>query len=224
MSETEHEDELTEPTVTEVPEPDQPTEDEQHEEEAEAEQNESPAPEEPPEAHGPTPEQWEKRFQTAERRFKTYTDAVTKAWEEDALNLVPFNIDPGAPPGFIDMRNKGHVDDETKAAALGFLGFDTEQGMNADTHSTTCTFCDGWGLVTTGSKVPNQDTRQCLDCKGLGYVPKGEPVSVVTGNGFDADSVETGQRVPAAVGVESPEVESLRLRGYTIIPPMQTST
>jgi len=208
--------------VADVPEPDQePTED-KAKAEAEAEAGEQHEPVETPEAHGPTQEEWEKRFDAANRRFKTYTDAITKIWEEDALQLIPFNLDPAAPPGFIDARNKGHVEDDTKAAALAFLGFDQETGMKDDPYSHVCTTCDGWGLTTTGSKVPNQDTRQCLDCKGVGYVAEGQPVPTFTGNGFDAETTETGQRVPAAVGVESPEVESLRLRGYTIIPPMQT--
>jgi hypothetical protein len=222
MTETEHDDELTEPSVTPVPEPDQELTPEV--EEAEAEHNETQDADSEPEAvqHGPTQEEMEKRFAAVERRFKTYTDAVSKIWEEDALHLLPFQVDPGAPPGFIDLRNKGRVDDETKTAALAFLGFDQESGMNADPHSHTCEVCEGWGLVTTGSKVPNNDTRICIDCKGLGYVPDSLALQVEFGNGVKASSPETMQLVPAATGVESPEVESLRLQGYTIIPPMRT--
>ena len=162
MTETEHEDELTEPTVTDVPEPDQ-----DGEEEAAAEAGESPdvpfeEPEPEQEAQGPTQEEWEARFDKAAARFKTYTAQISKIWEEDALHLMPFPLDAGAPTGFIDVRNKGHVEDETKAAVLAFLGFDGET------------------------------------------------------------TIEHGQLVPAAVGVESPEVQALRLQGYTIIPPMQT--
>lgn len=224
MTEPTEQDEATEPSVTDVPEPDQPTTEERDEEEAEAEQAESHEPEPEPEAHGPTQEEWEARFTYADRTFATYAKKIEAKWAEDAVHLVRFNLDPAAPPGYLDMRNKGHVEDDTKAAALGFLGFDGESGMKADPHSETCKVCDGWGLVTTGSKVPNNDTRQCLDCRGLGYVPEDAPVPTFTGNGFDAENVEQRQLVPNATGVESPEVESLRLRGYTIIPPMQTST
>ena len=222
MTEPEHDDEPTEPTVTDVPEPDQEPDDETQEAEAEHGESHDQEPEPEPEAHGPTQEEWEERFKKAEKSFKTYTAAVTRYWEEDAVHLMPFPLDAGAPAGFIDVRNKGRVDDEIKAAALTFLGFDQESGMKADTHSTTCTYCDGWGLVTTGSKVPNNDVRSCLDCKGLGYVPDEAALSVTFGNGVKADTSETHSLVPAATGVESPEVESLRLRGYTIIPPMRT--
>jgi hypothetical protein len=224
MSEPDEQDEATEPTVTDVPEPDQePSENEaEAEAEAESEREVEPAPE--PEAHGPTPEEWEKRFSLAERRFKTYADAVTKAWEEDALSLVQFNIDASAPPGFIDTRNKGHVDDDTKAAALAFLGFDGESGMKEDPHSHVCEECDGWGLVATGSKVANQDTRRCDECRGVGYVLDNAPAAGTNGQNVTLTPIEGGNLVPAATGVESPEVESLRLRGYTIIPPMTQSS
>jgi len=223
MSETEHEDELTEPSVTPVPEPDQEPDDET--EEAEAEHGESHDPEAEPEqeAHGPTPEEWEERFKKAERSFATYTRAVSNAWGDDALHLMPFPLDAGAPAGFIDVRNKGRVDDEIKAAALAFLGFDQESGMKPDPYSHLCETCDGYGLTATGSRVTNQDTRRCLDCNGIGYIPEGGPVQASTGNGVSAETTDTGQYVPAAVGPESPEVQSLRMQGYTIIPPMQTS-
>jgi hypothetical protein len=223
MRETEHEDEATEPQVTDVPEPDQ----DPGEEEAEAEANESqePAeePEETPEAHGPTQEEWEARFTYADRTFSTYAKKVEAKWAEDAVHLVRFNLDPAAPPGYLDMRNKGRVEDDTKAAALGFLGFDTESGMKEDPYSHVCEVCEGWGLVVTGSKVPNQDTRRCDDCRGVGYVLDAAPTTSTNGQNATLEVPEHGTRVPTAVGVESPEVESLRLRGYTIIPPMQTS-
>lgn len=217
-------DELTEPTPTDVPEPDQPTTEERDEEEAAEAEEPSEEPVEAPEAHGPTQEEWEKRFQTAEARFRTYTAAVTKIWEEDAVHLMAFPLDAGAPTGFIDVRNKGRVEDETKGAVLAFLGFDGETGMKEDPHSHVCEECDGWGLVATGSKVANQDTRRCDGCRGVGYVLDTAPVAGTNGQNVHLELPEHGQLVPAATGVESPEVESLRLRGYTIIPPMTTGS
>lgn len=222
--------ELDVPDVADVPEPDQephepiPDEADDHDDEEENDEEERLAtPDELPEAHGPTQEEWEKRFRDVEKRFGTYTATVTKIWEEDAVHLMPFQLDVAAPPGFIDIRNKGRVDDETKAAVLAFLGFDGETDMRDDPYSDVCATCDGWGVVKTGSRVPNQDVRNCLDCKGLGFQPKDTPVMARLGNGLVADTSESGMLVPAASGPESPEIEALRLRGYTIVPPMQTS-
>ncbi len=170
---TEHEPELAEPDVADVPEPDQPLDDPEADE-AESEAHE--AAHEPTElsvAEGRTPEQWEKLWKDTERAFAAYTKKVTALWEEDALALTPFNLDPYSPPGFLNMEHAGRIDDETQAAAMGFLGVPREQEYEADPEAAACQVCKGKGLTATGSLVGTNRTRNCPACQGIGYLVRG---------------------------------------------------
>jgi hypothetical protein len=156
--------------TTETPmSPETVLDEEQAEEEAHEAEQAADEPDEAPEQQGATQEVWEKRFQYAEKLFETYRRKIFDKWEEDALTLVPFNIDSGAPPGFIDTRNAGHVDDDTKAAAMEFLGFPREQDYEPDPEASQCPVCKGKGRTKLPTLVPGNDTRTCPQCGGLGY-------------------------------------------------------
>src|SRR5437867_3233617 len=100
--------ELQEPQVTDVPEPDQepsepaqPTEDETAEDEAAEAEDPAQESTEAPEAQSVSPQEWEKRWKKSEGAFQTYVRAIGRIWEEDATDLIPVSISPSAPPGFI---------------------------------------------------------------------------------------------------------------------------
>lgn len=167
--------ELEEPEVADVPEPDQephepiPDEaDEPGEDEAEAEAEQEREEEAPPEASGTTPEEWERRFQRAERRAATYEKNIREIWEEDEANLVAFSLGAMAPLGFIDLRERGRVPDEIKGAILEFLGFTREQDYEPDPNTQECRTCKGKGKTATGSHVAGKETRACPTCNGSG--------------------------------------------------------
>jgi hypothetical protein len=184
VAEHEEQDEATEsPVSTETVLDEEQAEEEAHEAEQAAEEPEAPA-----EAQGATQDVWEKRFQYAEKLFETYRRKIFDKWEEDALTLVPFNIDSGAPPGFIDTRNAGHVDEDTKAAAMEFLGFPREQDYEADPAAQQCATCKGKTKTKTGSLDPTYATRPCPTCKAFGYTIEGRaPSDVATAtNGASA--------------------------------------
>ncbi len=166
---TEHEPELTEPDVADVPEPDQPLDDPEAEEEAEAAESGADEPAEASEAQGPSQQDMEARIKKTEKAFDTYTRAVGRIWEEDAQAFVPFTIDPFSPLGFIDPRNAGRADDATKGAAMEFLGFPREQEYEPDPYAHVCPTCKGKTRTATGSQSNEYRTRLCPDCKGIGY-------------------------------------------------------
>jgi hypothetical protein len=139
------ENEATEPAVADVPEPDQDPAEEEAEEEAHEREQGAGEPTEAPEPQGAQQDEWEKRYASAEKYFATYTRRIAEKWGDDAIHLAPFNIDPSAPPGFIDMRNAGHVDEDTKAAAMEFLGFPREQDYEPDPEARQCGICKGKG-------------------------------------------------------------------------------
>src|SRR4051812_24951192 len=166
----------TEPN--EAPEPEQqpaPAEPEPTEEEQEAEEQHAAdqlaenlagmqqAPE-PEQGHAAQAAEWEKRFTTAEKRFATYHRQITTLWGEDAEHLFPLSISPSAPPGFIDRRDAGRVDEETKAAVMEFLGFPREQEYEPDPFAHKCPTCKGKGRTSTGSAVASERSRPCPTC------------------------------------------------------------
>lgn len=164
-----------------------PDEEAAESEEPEAEETDHP---EPP-AEAPqqvTPEAWEKRFQKVEKRFDTYVRAVTAIWEDDAIHLTPFNLDPSAPPGFIDTRNAGLIEEGTKQAALAFLGFAREQEYEADPETRECPTCKGKGKTKTGSHVAGKETRACPSCKGSGATGLGVVPPVQSANGHSEEA------------------------------------
>ncbi len=223
MAEPDEQDELTEPSVTEVPEPDQ---DEHEDEESErlATPDEVPDEGEPvAEVGGLTQEDWEKRHARADKAFKTYSNAIGRIYEEEANDYLPCPLCSDSPSGFVHPASVGTFPDEVVGAVMTILGQTSAGTVNKDPYSTVCETCDGWGLVATGSKVPNQETRICADCQGLGYIPTNQPAAVPNGVPSFAAAAGSDNYVPAALGPEAPEVQSLRLQGYTIIPPMQMS-
>ncbi len=224
MSETEHEEELTEPTITPVPEPDQDPDEEAAEAEPETAEEPSEEPAEAPEAQGPTQEEWEERAKQADSKFTTYTRAISRIYEEQATEYLPCPLCASAPAGFVHPQDVGQFPDDVQGAVMMLLGQTSAGTVNKDPYSEVCDICDGWGVVATGSKVPNQETRTCLQCKGLGYIPQGQLAAVSNGTATNPPLGEPATFVPAASGPESPEIEALRLRGYTIVPPMQTGS
>lgn len=222
MTELDEQDELQEPTVTPVPEPDQDERDEEAEAEPAAPEQPEDGPAELAAHHGPTPDEWEERHRKAEAKFRTYANAVGKIYEEQANDYLPCPLCNDAPAGFVHPASVGKFPDEVVGAVMTILGQTQAGDVPDDPYSHPCSTCQGWGVVRTGSRVPNQDVRGCLDCRGLGYQPNentGQTIDLPT---TVATTTTNGEFVPAATGPESPEIEALRLRGYTIVPPMHT--
>jgi hypothetical protein len=192
--------EPTEPTVTDVPEPDQDEDEAQAEEEAAGAEEATAEPVEPEAPQGTSQAEWEDRFKKSERAFAAYTKKVSDIYAEDALDLLPVSISPSAPPGFLYRFDAGRVPDDVKAPILEFFGIVREQDYEADPETNTCRTCQGKGKTKTGSQVAGNETRKCRTCNGFGYVP---PPSV-SENGAVASGeyhAPIGERVePVATG------------------------
>lgn len=158
-------------------------------------------PQETPEALGTTPEEWEQRFTKAERAFATYTRKISDLWGDDATHLAPFSLDAGAPPGFIDVRNAGRVDDETKATALAFLGFAREQDYEPDPESRLCETCKGKGFTKRASLVAGKDKRVCPECKGEGDIGVRNVTAATGPNGHSEEPFTLAEHA----GADAPE-------------------
>lgn len=164
--------------------PPETTEAEEAEEAAEEEGQPEPQPEPPPVEPSPetepsgslgaSPEDWEKRWQKADKAFAAYTRRISDIYEEDAADLVPVSVSPSAPPGFIYGPDAGRVPDEMQQPILSFFGLARPVALKQDPHTRTCPVCDGEGELETGSHVPENRKHECGECKGYGYVPPPE--------------------------------------------------
>jgi hypothetical protein len=187
--------ELEAPNVADVPEPDQPLDepgpsddDATEEEEAHEAETHEPEPAAEPEAQGLSPADWEKRFQKSDRAFDTYTRAISKIWEDDAVDLLPVVVSPSAPPGFLNKHDAGRVPDEVKTPILEFFGIAREKNYRPDPETHTCPTCDGEGKTETGSKVASFATRACPTCGGRGATGLDRAPQVPQGNGHKEEA------------------------------------
>lgn len=130
----------------------------------------------PPEAVGPSPEEWEERFKTIRLRFNTYTRAVGKILEEDATDLLPCPLCSDAIPGFVNGHDAGRVADETVGAVQAFIGYSAPARLNKSRLNTRCVECGGQGKLDTDSLVPEFSERVCDGCNGFGYRGPGNPL------------------------------------------------
>ena len=174
MSETEAQ-EPTEPTVTDVPEPDQephePVPDEA-DEEAAAEEDEASPPFEPPEEDAQpqalSPFDDPARQKKVGKSFETYAASLSRNYEEAANELLRCPLCPDNFPGFVLLADAGRLPDENKKAVLSFVGLNVEQDYKPDPFLNICTVCDGHGFTARPSKVAGKEKRVCPACKGQG--------------------------------------------------------
>lgn len=121
-------------------------------------------------------------------------------------------------PGIVLPRVPDH---ETVERVKSFIGEPTQPDYKPDTFSRPCTVCDGYGVVSTGSKVSGRGNAQCLECKGLGYIPthSGRESGAVTVTNGAALPPAYDQAAPALP--EPPEVAALKALGYIVVEPVQ---
>ena len=223
MTEPDEQDEATEPSVADVPEPDQdahePTEEEA---DADAEHERLAEPDEQRRART-TPEEWEKRHAKAKKAFKSYTASVGRIYEEDANAYLPCPLCSDEPSGFLNPADFGKYPEEIVQVVLGVLGSTSASEVPDDPYSNVCATCGGWGVVRTGSKVPNQETRTCLDCTGRGYIPRARSRWTWAQTASRA-TARAGDIVPPRQARSRPEVRRCGCAGYTIVPPMQAAS
>lgn len=145
-----------------------------------------------PQQAGLTPEQWEKRFKTAEQRFATYERNIYSIFEEDAHDLIPCPLCLGAVRGFVDKNAAGRVPEEQADLVKHFLGIARPIDYPHSSQHRTCPECEGLGKVTTGSRVPGKETIGCGACHELGYIG---PAPSRTNGQVDVPSAVTGPTV-----------------------------
>jgi hypothetical protein len=75
-------------------------------------------------------------------------------------------------PGFVFDPEVAPMPEETREAILAFLGDDGGPKFKAHPDLEMCSYCDGYGELTTGSRNPGALTEICPRCSRQGYVAK----------------------------------------------------
>lgn len=140
-------------------------------------------PEQPPPAP-PVEARDEREIAKAEQKLAAeatrHANRVSEIMGEDAqaLTVCPLCWHPG----FVWPADTGFPPDEQREAVLAFLGVaDTPDYLPA-TDAAPCDACGALGLTLTGSKVPGQETKPCVKCKGAGWIAaaEGQPYQLPT--------------------------------------------
>src|SRR5215469_9062033 len=168
MSEQEHEQDLP----VEEPGPElAPDEAEQEEAAEEEEAQPEPEPEPEPEPQGSRDDvDIEKRQKQLIRAADAYAKKVVDALGPDLDGAKPCPLCADFFPGFLFPVMPPA---ENLPAIRVAIGLEPGDNLPADGYSRSCSSCDGWGKVKTGSRVSGQDSAMCYDCAGRGWIAVG---------------------------------------------------
>ena len=183
--------------------------------EPEPESEPTPEPEEPQEPAEPpvdvTPpqgashEEWEERFKKADKAATTYARRIGEIFEEDANQLIPCPLCPGMHKGFVNVHDAGKVPREIVNDAMRYLGQAFEVEYKESPTHRPCGVCDGYGQVSTGSRVPGNEKIRCSSCNGYGYTPPPGPGVNGPGNVAGVSQVVAG----ALADLDHPAIDSM---------------
>lgn len=158
-----------EPTLEE------PEEGDDDEDEA-AEEDATPTPE--PEPEPVSEAQAEAIMKSLEREAVRHHREVEKRAGPMFADLTPCPCCTGMPgtPGFIVSTLPPEQAEARRMIVSEALGGTGAPDYRADPERETCPTCAGLGMLTTGSRVPNQDALPCRGCNGQGWKQKLAPV------------------------------------------------
>lgn len=231
MSETVTEPET--PPVEAVPEPAEPSV-EPDEQNPDIEPDEEPIePDEPdsepagapdePEDGGPagkaqTEKEIEARWDKLDRENKRHAGRVGEIMGEDANALIPCPVCMDGIAGWVGDPSQAPLTPEAIARVRTVIGLPDYTTFKQAPDATTCPDCDGLGEVITGSKVPGYETKTCARCNKQGWILLAQQTN---GQAHPVEPVLTGPTSEYASGQSAdPEIQHLRERGFTVIPPM----
>jgi hypothetical protein len=105
-----------------------------------------------------------------DRAVKGMVKTLNEVLADEAQFLQPCPRCADDFPGLIWQPGVKGVLPETRAAVMISMGEDPDPTLKQDPRASTCDRCDGYGKVSTGSKVARQDKLECEECKGRGWV------------------------------------------------------
>ncbi len=126
-------------------------------------------------------------------------------------------------------RHKGPLPSAVEDVLKVALGGHASAEYRPDEYSRECDRCNGLGVVLTGSKVLGQETLQCMKCHGMGWQPIGNERAT---GAFAYQNGPAAAPPPvltpaAAAPPESPEIAAAKAlltgAGWMAFPPIVTA-
>lgn len=152
---------------------------------------------------------------------KAHAAKIARIMGEDAEALIPCPVCMDFVAGAIFPPEVAPIPPAVQERMKQLLGLNSwEDTPNAD-WAQQCPDCKGHGEVKTGSYVLGKETTRCLNCGGDGWKNTRDPAQNVL-----PLSIANGETGPLVYGKEianDPDVQHLREKGYTVIPPMNVS-
>jgi hypothetical protein len=106
------------------------------------------------------------------REGRRHRDRLAEILREDVLALVPCELCRPDLAGWVDRTQP--IPDEVKARVRVQIGDREPENWQPDQYSRRCDTCAGLGEVLTGSQVHGQTTLPCYDCSGKGWTAIGD--------------------------------------------------
>jgi hypothetical protein len=105
-----------------------------------------------------------------DRAVKQLDKTLAEVLSDEAEFLQPCPRCADDFPGLIWNPEVKQVLPQVRAAVMVSMGENPDPTLKQDPRASTCDRCDGYGKVSTGSKVARQDKLECEECHGRGWV------------------------------------------------------
>lgn len=171
---------------------------------------------EPPAPEGPSQKEIEETYKKLDKETERHVKRIAELVGEEAFAmLVGCELCEPSMPGFRWPRPPA---DNVKEAVRFAIGDRQPENWQPDQYSRRCDACEGLGEVLTGSHVRGQDTLGCLACDSRGWIAIGpERTGKAAVPLRVVEGIEPEQPAEAVAVSEPPEAAVLRAAGYVVI-------
>ena len=154
-----------------------------------------------------------------DREKERHASRVGEIMGDEAVALIPCPVCMDGIDGWIFTPEVQQLAPAAISRIRQVIGLPDYTNFRAAPDAQECPDCGGLGEVTTGSHVPGYETKTCARCQKAGYV-----LVVQQTNGRTEAPEVPAMTGPTVYGTDvsaDPEIQHLRERGFTVIPPMQ---
>jgi rubrerythrin len=173
------------------------------------------------EARAQSEEALEKLHRQIENANKAHAAKLERIMGADFQALIPCPVCMDFTAGMIFPPEVAPIPETVKDRMKQLLGLDAWEDTPGAPWAQQCPDCKGHGQVKTGSFVNGKEVTTCQTCKGDGWrntAPQENGSAHVL-----QIPAETGPSVYGHEVSNDPEIDNLRKRGFTVIPPMNVA-
>ena len=152
------------------------------------------------------------------KRGRGYAEAVVEYVVETEQPLLRCGFCLDELPGFLPSPAVQPFTPKQLSYARDVLGQPDEPPYVQATDARTCSDCDGWGQVLTGSKRNDQKLRKCFTCNGIGWEGRGSGDVQTAPNGHAHVAIVPPEQVPPDIQDHDPWGRPAGHPGYGLLP------